>query len=1007
MADTPENISFKDTLNLPRTDFPIRANTKEEDPAMLARWEKENLFSTSFMQNAGKKKFILHDGPPYANGNIHIGHAYNKILKDMVTKSQRMLGKHVPVTPGWDCHGLPIELKVTKENPGLDRVALKKACRTYAQGWIDVQRAEFKKLGVLMDWDRPYLTMAYEYESYILKAFGDFVRQGYIERKNKTVPWCPSCETVLASAEIEYEDRKDPSVYVFFKLEQHIVDKLFPKLAGKPVNILIWTTTPWTLPLNRAVMVKPGASYVIMDVNGTLIMVGKERAQAIAALVLQQAQDEREPVHGEQGRTTNIVAEFNADDLIREQARVMHPLIPNFTVPLVPHDAVAIDDGTAFVHCAPGCGPEDYEVGVKNNLEIFSPVSTSGKYTAGIEPKELLGMSVQDGQFWVIKKLAELGMLFHKTSIKHSYPHCWRCHNGLIFRATKQWFCDLAQGNLKKRALEATETIKTIPEKSIHRLQATIDGRLEWCLSRQRIWGVPIPAILCDGCDYTYTSPELINAVAEKVATQGIEYWDAVPVEELIPKGFTCPTCKVANFKKETDILDVWFDSGISHYAVLKHNPDLAFPADIYLEGKDQHRGWFQSSLLTSLVIEDQACMKTIVTHGFTVDEKGRKMSKSLGNVVSPQQMIDTMGTDGLRLWTSSIDMSGEAVVSDVLIKNVQEVFRKVRNTCRFLVSNLYDFDIDPSSSSGGSGPIPFDQLLPIDQYALEQLSARNLHMIQSYEDYDFTAIFHTLGDYCAVDLSAFYLDIIKDRLYVEQADGRLRRSAQTACWYILDTLTRAMAPILSFTAEQLSDHYQKNKTQSIHLQEFAPLTSIWHALAVKYENEYPFRDLAASYKGADDRPRAIIEEYLIRAQKEDAWATLKDIRSAVLKGIEELREKGIIKHSLEASVTLYIAPELQEDLAAVPGVASREAWELEKELKQANQSKVEFFKEFFIVSDVNFAESKGALNPSACLGLFLHVERAAGEKCPRCWRWQVTQDPDHLCARCQGVLKR
>lgn len=974
MADTPDKVSFKDTLNLPRTDFPIRANTKEEDPAMLARWATEKLSSTSFMQNAGKKKFILHDGPPYANGNIHIGHAYNKILKDMVTKSQRMLGKHVPVTPGWDCHGLPIELKVSKENPGLDRVALKKACREYAQKWIDVQREEFKQLGVLMDWDRPYLTMAPEYESFIIKAFGDFVKQGYIERKNKTVPWCSSCETVLASAEIEYEDRKDPSVYVFFPLEEKAVDTVFPALKGKQVNILIWTTTPWTLPLNRAVMLKPGASYIVMDVNGTLVMVGKERAKAIAALI------NAEP---------NIVAECNADDLIRAQARVSHPLVPSLMVPLVPHDAVAIDDGTAFVHCAPGCGPEDYEVGVRNNLEIFSPVGTDGKYTAGIQPQELLGMSVQDGQFWVIKKLAELGKLFHKTSIKHSYPHCWRCHNGLIFRATKQWFCDLAKGNLKKRALEATETIHTIPEKSIHRLQATIDGRLEWCLSRQRIWGVPIPAVLCTGCDYTYVSPELIERVAQEVAQHGIEYWDTVPVENLLPKGFACSTCKSTHFKKETDILDVWFDSGVSHYAVLQQNKDLAFPADIYLEGKDQHRGWFQSSLLTSLVIEDTACMKTIVTHGFTVDEKGRKMSKSVGNVVSPQQMIDTMGTDGLRLWASSIDMSGEAVVSDVLVKNVQEVFRKVRNTCRFLVSNLYDFDIEKDA-------VPFDQLLPIDQYALEQLSERNHLMLQAYDEYDFTAIFHALGDYCAVDLSSFYLDIIKDRLYVEQADGKLRRSAQTACWHILDTMTRAMAPILSFTAEQLSDHYQKNKKQSIHLQQFATLGSIWDALAKKYDNAHPYKDLALSYKGADDTPRAVIEQFSLRAQKAGSWDTLKAIRSAVLKALEGLREQGTIKHSLEASVTLYIAPALQEDLA-----------DLEKELKAASQSKEDFFKEFFIVSDVKFVEDKNALNQSACLGLFLHVERAAGDKCPRCWRWEITQDADCLCVRCQGVLKK
>lgn len=973
MAETKPKVSFKETLNLPRTDFPIRANAKELDPAMLERWDKEKLSYTTFIHNEGKQKFILHDGPPYANGNIHIGHAYNKILKDIVTKSQRMMGKQVPVTPGWDCHGLPIELKVSKDNPGLDRVALKKACREYAQKWVDVQREEFKKLGVMMDWDRPYLTMAHEYESSIIKSFGDFVRQGYIERKNKTVPWCASCETVLATAEIEYEDRKDPSTYVFFPLEQQVTDKVFPELVGKTVNILIWTTTPWTLPLNRAIMIKPRSPYVIIDVNGALIAVGKQRAQEIAALV---------------GAELKIVTEFNADDLVREHARAHHPFIENLTVPLVPHETVEVEDGTAFVHCAPGCGPEDYEVGVKNNLEIYSPVGPDGNYTADIAPKELEGMKVQDGQIWVIKKLAELGRLYHKSSLKHSYPHCWRCHNGLIFRATKQWFCDLAKGNLKQRALKATESIETVPEKSIHRLQATIEGRLEWCLSRQRLWGVPIPALLCTQCDYTYITPELIDDVAKEVATQGIEYWDEVSVEALLPQNFTCPTCKVAKFKKETDILDVWFDSGVSHYAVLKQRKELAYPADIYLEGKDQHRGWFQSSLLTSLVIEDEACMKTIITHGFTVDDKGRKMSKSLGNVVSPQEMIDKMGTDGLRLWASSIDASGEAVVSDILVRNVQEVFRKVRNTCRFLLSNVYDFDIEKDA-------VPFDKLLPIDQYALEQLSERNYQIIQWYNQYDFTAVFHAFGDYCSVDLSSFYLDIIKDRLYVEQADGHARRSAQTACWYILDTMTRAMAPILSFTAEQLSDNYQKNKTQSIHLQNFASLESVWNTLSKKYQDAYPFKDLALSHS-LDENFRNITERFAYRAQKVGSWETLKAIRSAVLKAIEGLREQGTIKHSLEASVKLYIAPELREQLVS-----------FEKELKAANQPMVEFMKEFFIVSDVQLLATEDDLGKSQLDGLFVSVSRAEGDKCPRCWRWEKTSDPDHLCSRCQRVLNR
>ncbi len=967
--------SFKDTLNLPQTDFPIRAQAKVDDPAMLKRWEQEKLFEQSFAHNKGNRKYILLDGPPYANGHIHLGTAYNKILKDMLTKSQRMFGRHVPVTPGWDCHGLPIELKVTQEHPGLSRSALKKACRAYAQKWIDIQREEFKRLGVLMDWERPYLTMDFDYEATVLRVFGQFVDAGYIERSNKTVPWCASCQTVLAAAEIEYYERKDPSIYVLFPLEQTVVKKLFPTLKDQTVNLLIWTTTPWTLPLNRAVLLKPQAEYVVLDVDGKNVIVGKNLADKLCAMMEVEKK---------------VVAEFVSQDLADLAPRAQHPFIEDLTVPIILDQTVMLDEGTACVHSAPGVGPTDYEVGIKNNLEIFSPISPDGNYTEGIAPKELEGMPVADGQIWVIKKLAERDKLLFKTSVRHPYPHCWRCRNSLIFRATKQWFLDLARNNLKQKVLQATEHIATIPEKSINRLRATIEGRLEWCISRQRVWGVPIPALICTQCDYTFINKKLIDQVAKHVATQGIEYWDDVDQTTLLPKGFSCPNCKSTELVKEQDILDVWFDSGVSHFAVLKENPELGFPADMYLEGKDQHRGWFQSSLLTSVALSDEPPMKTIMTHGFTVDKQGRKMSKSLGNVIVPQEMIDKLGTDGLRLWVSSIDASGDAVVSDILIRNVQEVFRKIRNTCRFLLSNLYDFNIK-------TDVIPLDKLSMIDQYALQELFEVNRSILQSYVDYDFTAVFHTLGDYCAVNLSSFYLDIVKDRLYVQVPDGHERRSVQTVCWYILDTLTRLMAPILSFTAEQVSDLYQKEKKQSIHLQQFAVIRSIWQLLA---EEKAAVIDefYTAEYKARVADTVIHITKSSFLAQQEGRWELLKSMRSALLKAIEEQREKGLIKHSLEARVTMYVDP--KTDVAKM-----LEAFV--KDLEQKGQSVENFFKEFLIVSQFIVVADKDDLAESGLKGLFVKIEHAQGDKCPRCWQWEVTEHEDKLCSRCQDILKK
>jgi isoleucyl-tRNA synthetase len=969
---TTEKKSFKDTLNLPHTNFPIRSNHKEDDPKLLQRWENENLYQRAFNMHKSEEKFILHDGPPYANGHIHIGHAYNKTLKDIVTKSQRMMGKHVPVTPGWDCHGLPIEFAVKKENPELQGDALKKACREYANKWINVQRQEFKQLGVIMDWDNPYTTMNFEYEARILNAFGVLVERGYIERKNKTVPWCPTCQTVLASAEIEYQDRKDPSLYVLFLLETNVSKHLFPLLGNKPINLLVWTTTPWTLPLNRAVLLKPNTDYAILEAGDNYIAVGKELVTSIAKLL---------------NIEENIIAIFNSQVLVDGQATVAHPFIKDFFVPVLVDDSVSTSDGTACVHSAPGVGPIDYEVGVKNGLEIYSPVTPDGRYTNDIKPAELAGISVTNAHGWVIQKLQEMNKLALKTSIKHSYPHCWRCRGGLIFRATKQWFCDLAKNNLKEESVEAISRINMLPETSHNRFESTIEGRLEWCLSRQRTWGVPIVALICDSCDYTYTTKEFIDGVAAHVAEEGIEYWDTVPMESLKKDSNICPQCISGFLRKETDILDVWFDSGVSHYAVL-HNPDLAYPADMYLEGKDQHRGWFQSSLLTSMILEQTPCTKTIVTHGYTVDGQGRKMSKSLGNVVAPQDIINSMGTDGLRLWASSSDTASDPVVSDILMKNVQEVFRKIRNTCRFLISNINDFDISKDA-------VLTEKMKAIDLYAMQELYEVHQEILVSYTDYNFTRVFHLLGNYCSVNLSAFYLDIIKDRLYVEKKDGIERRSAQTVCYHILDTLTKLMAPILSFTAEQLSDEYQKGKTDSIHLQQFPIMENIWENLTRKtYMTQ---SNLIKRHYSIKDETMLKMEQIASRHTQEDAWELLKEMRSALLKAIELQREKQMVKHSLEAQVTLYIDQTFEHH---------EKITNFFMMLEDKGEAVEDFLREFLIVSQCTIAQSAASLEQTELDGLFARVEHARGVKCPRCWQWDMTNDPDDLCNRCQKIVR-
>ncbi len=915
---------FKDTLNLPRTDFSLRADAKNNDPIMLQRWEDEGLAAHATSCNHGSESFVLHDGPPYANGHIHLGHAYNKVLKDIITKAYRMMGFYVPVVPGWDCHGLPIEQKVSQEHVGLEGPALKQACREYAHRWVVVQREEFKKLGVLMDWDNPYITMDPQYESSILRAFALLVRQGFIQRKNKTIPWCPHCATALATAEIEYAERKDPSVYV-----------LFPIVGKERVYMVVWTTTPWTIPLNQAVMVRPGALYVRVKSGNAEYVLGKERYKAVLEAV------------GVADYT--VVEELNTQQL--SALTVRHPLVDR-VVPVIEDLNVGLEEGTACVHCAPGCGPVDYEVGIKNNLPIYSPITPDGRYDGSIEPRELEGVLVSDGQIWVLRRLKELGHLLGSGSIRHSYPHCWRCHNGLIFRATPQWFCDLQHKQIKDKAVESLEDISFFPSQGRTFLRSTIENRWEWCLSRQRRWGVPIPALIHKDDATYHVLPEMVEYVAERVAREGIEYWDTVTLEELQTAGVIPAELVLSDYRKEQDILDVWFDSGISHFAVLQQRAELnGVPADLYLEGIDQHRGWFQSSLLTSMIINQKAPMRRIMTHGFTVDEQGRKMSKSLGNVVTPGELIDQVGTDGLRLWVASIGNEGDAVLSKTLIQNVSAVYRKVRNTTRFLLQNLYDYD-------SAQDALPLKDLFSLDQYALYVLSDFSNSVTEAYSRFDLTEVFRLIAEYCSGEVSAFYGDIVKDRLYCDDAKGRARRSAQTVLWRILDVLNRLLAPICSIMAEQVADHYQGSGHQSIHLQKFAQLD-----------------DVALFFKHYD----------LVRYEAD--WKKIRNIRSAGLKLIEEQRAQGIIRHPLE--VALFI------DERSFEGIGLFES---------AGFDTVNFLKELFVASYISLGSFEN-LKETELSGFRARVERAQGEKCPRCWQWVVQLDEKGVCARCAPLV--
>ncbi len=929
-------MDYKETLNLPRTRFPMRANLPVREPEILARWEKMGLYQKLREEGSGRDLFILHDGPPYANGHIHLGTALNKILKDIIVKSRQMAGYNSVFVPGWDCHGLPIEHQVDKELGGkksdLSILEIRKHCRRYAEKFIDIQRNEFKRLGVVGDWENPYLTMSYDYEATIARELGNFFRQGSVYKSKKPVYWCAPCGTALAEAEVEYHPHTSPSIYVKFPLADDPAS-LDSSLSGKKVYVVIWTTTPWTIPANLAICLHPDFEYCAIEVGDEYWILARglvERFTEACGI-----EDYRE------------VLDFQASRLAGMNCR--HPFLDRPSkVILGTH--VTLEDGTGCVHTAPGHGREDYEMGLEYGLDIYSPVDDDGKFTDEVE--FFAGKHVFEANADVNEKLREVGALIKEQTIEHSYPHCWRCKQPIIFRATEQWFISMEENDLRKKALEEIDRVEWIPRWGRERIYGMIANRPDWCISRQRCWGVPITVFYCEKCGQLIENEEIFRRVVELFNEHGADCWFDLDPDAFLPDAMKCPECGTESFVKETDILDVWFDSGVSFAAVLERRPELQFPAHMYLEGSDQHRGWFHSSLLASVGTRNRAPYEKVLTHGFVVDGEGYKMSKSLGNVIYPDEVIKKYGAEILRLWVSAEDYRDDIRISPEILKRLAEAYRRIRNTCRFLLGNLYDFDPE-------NDQVPYDGLQQLDRWALLRYQEVLKNVKKAYDNFEFHKVFHGVHNFCVVDMSSFYLDILKDRLYVYPSDSIGRRAAQTVIFEILLGLVKMIAPIMSFTAEEVWDHmpHFEGKKESVHLESFP-----------------------------DERP-----EWFDEGLKN--WGeVLETIRGEVTKALEEARKNKVIGHSLDAFVRLTL-PESWQDMFA---------------------GKEEDLRSIFIVSKVSLCsddEMPADARNSEVPGLRVYVEKAPGTKCERCWVWSETvgEDSEHptACRRCREVLKR
>jgi isoleucyl-tRNA synthetase len=920
---------YKNTLNLPKTDFPMKANLAEREPLILQKWESLHLYQKIRANTEKFPKFILHDGPPYANGHTHIGHAVNKTLKDIVIKSKTLAGFNAPFIPGWDCHGLPIELKVEKKmgKPGhkVTHAEFRKACREYATTQIDIQRQEFKRLGVLGDWENPYTTMDFIFEADTIRSLSKIMANGHVQKGYKPVYWCLDCGSALAEAEVEYADKTSSAIDVRFKVvDEEAFLARFKKVTKShgPISIPIWTTTPWTLPANQGVALNPRTHYVLVSGNDERLLV----AEPLLNQVMQHYEI-KNPL---------VLAKITGEEL--ENSLLHHPFYDR-TVPVVLGEHVTMDTGTGAVHTSPAHGQDDYVIGKKYNLPLDNPVGDDGCYIS--TTPLLAGMHVTSVNDRVIDELRSHGTLIHSTKITHSYPHCWRHKTPLIFRSTPQWFISMEQNNLRMMGLAAIENIRWIPDWGQSRIFNMVDKRPDWCISRQRTWGVPIALFLHKETGEPHpNSAELMEKVAQQVEKKGIDAWYELDTKELLGDD-------AKHYSKCKDILDVWFDSGVSHECVLKKNPALGFPADLYLEGSDQHRGWFQSSLLTSLAINQKAPYKTVLTHGYVIDLEGRKMSKSLGNVIAPEKVIQKMGADVLRLWVASIDYRAEINVSEEILTRTSETYRRLRNTARFLLANLDGFVPEEHLV------LP-EKMLALDRWVTNKAKLLQDEIIKAYESYQFHLIYQKIHHFCAVELGSFYLDIIKDRQYTTQTNSLARRSAQTAMFHIVEALVRWFAPILSFTAEEIWQYIPGKRNESVFL-------NTWYTDLPTLPNQ--------------------------KIMNEAYWEKLRLVRDAVNKELEAQRKVGKLGTPLEAYVELYCDAELKNKLDALGDELRFVLITSGAEVRLANSQ---------LPADVIATDVPG---------LSVKVNPVTYQKCERCWhrREDVGSDKAHLtlCARC------
>lgn len=951
-------MDYSKTLHLPETEFPMRGNLPKKEPGFVEFWQQNHLYEKRIekRKKEGAPTFVLHDGPPYANGKIHIGHALNKTLKDIIVRYHHMAGNEAIYVPGWDTHGLPIEYAVLKDS-GEDRanmtpLELRKKCLAYAKKWIEIQKEDFIRMGVVGDFAHRYVTFDPHLEAKELEVFGEMANKGYIYKGKKAVYWCTHCETALAEAEIEYKDRKSPSIYVKYPMID--VHGLQPEgVDPSKVFAVIWTTTPWTIPASCYISVNPKFTYVWVHNKAAdeYYLMNKELAPA--SLSDCKVED----------------YEFVGREMLGSEldlAKFEHPLAHfapetygDRTIYVLEGNHVTLDAGTGCVHTAPGHGVDDFEVyktyenAGKLHQPIVCPVDEKGHMTA--EAGEfLVGKTIWEAEGPVISTLAHEGRLLGKKSLHHQYAHCWRCKQPVIYRATDQWFASI--NDFRDKALKAVDDTRFIPSWGHDRLYNMIRDRQDWCISRQRSWGVPIPAFYCDDCGKWIITPETMKKVEEIVEKEGTDAWWAHSAEELLPEGFKCPHCGGTHFHKEKDIMDVWFDSGSTWNGVLRYPheeswKDMSYPCDLYLEGSDQHRGWFHSSLLTSVAVNGHAPYKAVLTHGFTMDGEGRKMSKSVGNVVAPQDVINKYGADVMRLWISSVDYQGDVRLSDKIVKSMSDVYRKIRNTFRYLLGNLSDFD--PKTDS-----VAYADMEELDRWALLRMEQVKETVLKAYDDYEFHVMYHAVHNFCTVDLSAIYLDILKDRLYTEKADSKLRRSAQTAMYEILTTLVRLVAPVLCFTSEE-----------------------VWQALPNKEEREWSVH--------MSDMPK-VNEAYLDKALDEK-WKKRLAVRSVAMKALEEARQAKVIGHPLDAEVTVYADGEAYDIVKA-----------MEKELADFL-----LVSQTHIVSGTAAAPENAASNEEGTVKASVAVCTLA--KCERCWKRlaDVDADPKHpgVCARCAHVL--